>query len=112
MAVVVVVVVEHNTFHPHSAVARDNTLEVVVAEVDNILVAVENNVVVGLVGPGCRHSRRLAAAGAGRVRERLRSTPLNDHHLLLVVVVEGRLGWDKMVDGCYYPTSRKIRYNI
>lgn len=68
LVVAVDVVVEHNTFPHHSAVAKDNTLVlvvVVVAEVDNVLVAVDDNVV---VGPG-RHSRRLAAA-AGRVRQK------------------------------------------
>ncbi len=75
VVVVVVVVVEYSTFPPHSAAAAaaaavvvgrgDNTL--VVAEVDNILGAVDSMVaVVVVVGPG-RHSRRLAAVG--RVRQ-------------------------------------------
>lgn len=56
----VVVAVENNTFPPHSAAAAagDNTL---VAEADNILVAVGSMVV---VGPGW-HSRQLVVVAAG-----------------------------------------------
>ena len=108
-AAVVVVVVKHNTFPPHSAAAAaagDNSL---LAEADNILVAGGGTVAAAVVvGPG-RHSR---LARHRQEQQRLRSIRLSGR--LRLALVEGGLGWGRMVGECCPRVARgggAVRHN-